>query len=444
MARQNINRGAFPDDPSAENLYVTFGKVINNFNDFYNFQTAIGSTANGDGASLVAIEDVAANFTSTDVEGALAELASSLGVVDHGALTGLGDDDHAQYVLVNGTRGIAATGTTNLNIDHNGTGWIRLQQSGGGDIIINPSGGGEPVIAGIAYPKDNGIAGQALTTDAAGNADWGWMDGRYYTETELGSVAALEGASLIGINDSLGYYSGGSVESALQEIGVWQNLILPGTSAGQGASLVGVQDSAANFVGADVETVLAEIATDTKISTSAPSDSISQTFDSIISTTIELPTNSGSVRLYALEDCLIKFGDINVVIDPSTSIYFAKGTEILGTPSGATHIAVKGVGNNGALNISGLDTVYKTQLTTNKVLPYTAGSSNIALPSGSSVRLFSTTDCQIEFGDNLVSANSNSLFFAAGTEYINIPSGAMYIAAIRYSVDGGLYITGAN
>ncbi len=39
----------------------------------------LATTANGEGASLVGIEDAGANFVSTDVEGALAELASSAG-----------------------------------------------------------------------------------------------------------------------------------------------------------------------------------------------------------------------------------------------------------------------------------------------------------------------------------------------------------------------------
>ena len=38
----------------------------------------LGNTANGEGASLVGIEDSGGNFTATDVEGALAELASSI------------------------------------------------------------------------------------------------------------------------------------------------------------------------------------------------------------------------------------------------------------------------------------------------------------------------------------------------------------------------------
>lgn len=58
------------------------------------------------GASMVGITDLGGYFTGTDVEAALQELAaSSGGVTDHGALTGLADDDHPQYY--NQTRGDA-------------------------------------------------------------------------------------------------------------------------------------------------------------------------------------------------------------------------------------------------------------------------------------------------------------------------------------------------
>jgi hypothetical protein len=44
-------------------------------------------------------------------------------------------------------------------------------------------------------------------------------DGRYYTETEIGSTSNGEGASLVGIEDAGTYFTGTDVEAALQEIG---------------------------------------------------------------------------------------------------------------------------------------------------------------------------------------------------------------------------------
>lgn len=43
------------------------------------------------------------------------EISSGSGITDHGALTGLADDDHTQYLLVNGTRSMAATLDMNNN-----------------------------------------------------------------------------------------------------------------------------------------------------------------------------------------------------------------------------------------------------------------------------------------------------------------------------------------
>ncbi len=48
------------------------------------------------------------NIAATDVQAAIQEVrdeAGAGGVTDHGALTGLSDDDHVQYALADGTRG---------------------------------------------------------------------------------------------------------------------------------------------------------------------------------------------------------------------------------------------------------------------------------------------------------------------------------------------------
>jgi hypothetical protein len=44
-------------------------------------------------------------------------------------------------------------------------------------------------------------------------------DGRYYTETEIGSTAGTSGADLVGIKDTSGLYAGTTVEAALAEVG---------------------------------------------------------------------------------------------------------------------------------------------------------------------------------------------------------------------------------
>lgn len=119
-------------------------------------------------------------------------------------------------------------------------------------------------------------------------------DGRYYTETEMGSTSNGEGASLIGIEDASAYYAGTNLEAALNEIEAqiggatsstytfgeanvlanndalyaalnkldlkWGDLA--STANGEGASLVGLEDSAGLFAGANVEAALAEVGQD--------------------------------------------------------------------------------------------------------------------------------------------------------------------------------------
>lgn len=51
--------------------------------------------------------DLDGSFTAVSIIGALNELKAGGGGGDHGGLTGLGDDDHTQYVLVDGTRAMS-------------------------------------------------------------------------------------------------------------------------------------------------------------------------------------------------------------------------------------------------------------------------------------------------------------------------------------------------
>lgn len=96
------------------------------------------------------------------------------GDVDHGALAGLGDDDHTQYILAAGTR------------DFSG------DQSMGSNQLTNV---GDPTASGI----------DAASSDAV-------------PMSFLASTAAGEGASVIGIQDSANYFVATDVEGALIEL----------------------------------------------------------------------------------------------------------------------------------------------------------------------------------------------------------------------------------
>lgn len=360
----------------------------------------LDNTSSPSGASRIGVQDIGGYFTGSDVESILQELGAGGGggVTDHGNLTGLADDDHTQYH--NDTRG----------------------------------------------------------------------DARYFTQTLLGSTANGEGADLIGI-ETAGSFSGTiqDVINALVSVTDINNngsqyigfndttvdkfdstnvgdaiLELTDTGTGNGASIIGIEDADSLLTSTNVEGALNELAKGTLPAPAYTQDTIVLNYTSVSGGASILPTNGGSIRVHALADCLIKFGTESILVGELNSIYMAAGTEVFGVPSGATHLAVRGVGTPGILNISGLSGLYKHTYTTNAVCPALAGSSRIELPEGRRIRVFSLTDCYINFGDLTVSADETSLFFEAGTEILNVPSGVTHIAAQRYTLDGGIYVSGIS
>jgi hypothetical protein len=254
-------------------------------------------------------------------------------------------------------------------------------------------------------------------------------------KAEKSDLQATTGSILVGFDGDTfksGWPAIHTVNHALQELTYF--------SANKGASLIGVQVNT-GFSSTDVQGALEEL--QSFVTPAITSSSIKLEYGAVSGASAELPTNSGGIRIHALDDCLINFGDNTVTASAADSIYMAAGSESFGPPSTATHIAVKGLGSPGAITITGINNSYKFTYTTNTVLPVQGGSSNIELPSTSTrVRLFSMTDCFINFGDNTVTASDSDMFFEAGTEVLNIPADATHIAAVRYSLNGGLYISG--
>jgi len=220
-------------------------------------KTELASTASGDGASLVGVEDAGSNFAGTNVETVLAEIQSNVDSVEANAGGGTVD-----FV-------------SNVDSDR---------------ILGRKSGGG------------NGNS-QELSLDSTRTL----LD--LLTATNVASTTNGQGASLVGVEDAAAHFSGADVEAVLAELqsnidsveangggssdfltnvdsnriigrksgggaGNSQELTLDSTRAlldlvtatdlaavtnGDGASLVGVEDAAANFTGTDVEAVLAEL-----------------------------------------------------------------------------------------------------------------------------------------------------------------------------------------
>lgn len=72
-------------------------------------------------------------LTQADAAAARSTLGVTAGVTDHGALTGLADDDHTQYLLVNGTRALTGNIVTKQ---------IVIDAKDGVDLKLGATGGG--------------------------------------------------------------------------------------------------------------------------------------------------------------------------------------------------------------------------------------------------------------------------------------------------------------
>jgi len=91
------------------------------------------------------------------------DVIGTANVTDHGALTGLGDDDHVQYILANGTRPLTAPWTTVFKIitpEIEYTGTLTLDGTTG--IVLDGNG------SNVVPATDD--------TDTLGSASFGWAD----------------------------------------------------------------------------------------------------------------------------------------------------------------------------------------------------------------------------------------------------------------------------
>ncbi len=81
------------------------------------------------GASIV--DSASINFTYDDTANTITGVVLPAGI-DHGGLSGLGDDDHTQYILANGTR--AMTGPWDITVN-SGSDALTITQSGSGEAL---------------------------------------------------------------------------------------------------------------------------------------------------------------------------------------------------------------------------------------------------------------------------------------------------------------------
>lgn len=188
----------------------------------YYTETEMGSTANGEGASLVGIEDASAYFTGTNVEVALDELEAQIG-----GLTSSTFSFTEGNVLANNDALYAALDKLDLR-------W--------GDLGSTANGEGASIVA------IEDAAGYFTGTNAEAAFD--------ELRTQIGGTTSttfdFSEANVLADNDA--------IYAALEKLDL-KHGDYASTANGEGASLIGVEDSAGNFAGANVEAVLAELVT---------------------------------------------------------------------------------------------------------------------------------------------------------------------------------------
>lgn len=221
---------------------------------------------------------------------------------------------------------------------------------------------------------------------------------------------------------------------------------LAAVTNGNGASLVGIEAST-GFTATDVQGALEEILPEAlPYPVGAQSSVASVAFTTTGSARVALPAQQ-TIRMHSTADCWVAFGDATVTVDGSTGMFFARGTEIIGHPTGDTYIAVRGELSIGALNLTGMSTALTYELGVTDQLAYSAATDNIALPTNNGyVRVYAPTDCYIVFGigSGTTSSTTTGTFFEAGTEILKVPASATYIAMVQYSIAASAYITGMN
>jgi predicted RecA/RadA family phage recombinase len=136
-------------NPSATG-YVDLGVGIEADSDVATLRAELASTATSEGASLIGVEDAAANYSATDVEGVLAEVATSLVTLigGDGALAGRNIDTVDVTVALGAAVGSSAADPT----------WV-----GATLLACTPTDGNDQNIASVVI---NGDGSTTVTTDA--------------------------------------------------------------------------------------------------------------------------------------------------------------------------------------------------------------------------------------------------------------------------------------
>ncbi|SFR90290.1 beta strand repeat-containing protein, partial [Maribacter stanieri] len=233
-------------------------------------------------AAQVGIADGANNFTSTDVEGALAELASNSTDNQDLSLTGdnltLTNDPTATAIDLSDYRE-TVVGTNDITVTDDGSGNFTVDYVDGDKSDTNE-------IQNAAQAGDN----LTLTNDPTATA----IDLSDYRETVVGTN------DITVTDDGNGNFTVDYVDGDKSDTNEIQN-----------AAQVGIADGANNFTSTDVEGALAELATKTD------DDITGAVLDSSNELTISEGTTDVTVDLSSLNETVVGINDITVTDDGS-------------------------------------------------------------------------------------------------------------------------------
>ena len=194
--------------------------------------------------------------TQTDMSGAV--------VTDHGALTGLGDDDHTQYILADGTRSGATSqaqefgsnGVTAAKVQATDSNGLQLLEDGGSGILIEDSTGAVGVgttspLSEMHLATANDITLRVTSGNYDKTSELMFLEGQDRSSPSGGFVR-YKGASNrleIGtIDTSFSYYPTLYLSRGVTRLGVGKSV--PSTTLDVGGTIRGVAFNANGSAGA--------------------------------------------------------------------------------------------------------------------------------------------------------------------------------------------------
>lgn len=172
-------------DDGADNLAIDWSTA---FNDAKAIKAEdLNSTANGEGASIVGIEDAGSFFASTDVEGALAELAAT--DLGESYTVGAGGVTAGDMVYISANNTVSTFSDLTDAAQHEGAiGFARTTEAAAGSVIVMSAMG--KVVPGILAGATAGDrywwdGSTLVTSPPAGSGAYKWQAGKAKNATDL-------------------------------------------------------------------------------------------------------------------------------------------------------------------------------------------------------------------------------------------------------------------